>query len=139
VEFDAGGSFIERPFVSFAITSIPVSLMMFPFRIFYPMAADQPGNALLMSVKHDAAFELLSVRSGLSDRLPYRCQDGPRPEFSVEGVKREIRELLRRMKGEEGRRIRANFERLSEAYKKTWDEGGEAQVNLEAFLRKYLD
>jgi hypothetical protein len=109
------------------------------FRILYPIAADQPGNALLMSVGHEAAFELLSVRTGLGAQMPYRCRDGPMPEFSVEGVKKEIQELLTRIKGEEGRRVRANFERLGDAYRKNWDEGGEARINLEGFLKKYVD
>jgi hypothetical protein len=109
------------------------------FRVFYPIAGDQPGNALLMSVKHQAAFELLSVRTGLGQQLPYRCRDGPAPDFSADGVKKETRTLLERLKGEDGRRVRANFERLGEAYGKTWREGGEAKANLDRFMTKYIN
>jgi hypothetical protein len=73
----------------------------------------------------------------LSERLPYRSQNGPAPEFCVKGVQRETRELLRRMKGEKGQRVRANSERLSDGYRKHREEGGGAQVNLEG-LRKYV-
>jgi uncharacterized protein (DUF2267 family) len=79
------------------------------------------------------------VRTGVGAQLPYRCRDGPAPDFSVEGVKKEMRELLERLKGEEGQRIRANLESLSDAYGKTWDEGGEAKTNLEEFLKQYID
>jgi hypothetical protein len=103
------------------------------------MAADQPGNALLLTVQHKAAFEFLSVRTGLGERIPYRCRDGPAPEFSVEGTKKETRDLLKRIKEEEGRHVRANFERLGEAYGRNWEKGGEARVNIEGFLKKYVD
>jgi hypothetical protein len=105
----------------------------------YPVAGDQPGNAALISVKHQAAFELLSVRTGLGAQMPYRCRGGPSPDFSVEGVRKEVRELLERLKGEEGGRVRANAERLGEAYAKGWDEGGEAKTNLEQLLKLYVD
>jgi hypothetical protein len=108
-------------------------------RIFYPMGGDQPGNALLLSEGHKAAFELLSVRTGLGQRLPYRCRDGPAPEFTVEGIRKETRELLRRLNGDEGRLVRAKFESLGDAYRNTWKEGGEARVNLDAFLTKFID
>jgi hypothetical protein len=108
-------------------------------RIFYPLSVDQPGNALILTVNHEAGFELLSVRTGLGERVPYRCRNGPAPEFSVEGVKREVRELLQRLKGEEGQRIRANLERLGDAYRMNWEEGGEAKRNLEGFMKQYID
>jgi hypothetical protein len=92
-----------------------------------------------MSVGHEAAFELLSVRKGLGARLPYRCRGGPAPEFSAEGTRKETHMLLKDLKGEKGRRIRANFERLGDAYGQNWEEGGEAKVNLEGFLKNYVD
>jgi hypothetical protein len=111
--------------------------LMIP-RIFYPIAADQPGNALLMTVKHEAAFELLSVRTGSGARRPYRRGDAPEPEFSAEGVRRETRELLLRMKGEEGGRVRRNVEYLADVYGRTWNDGCEAKRNLDGFLAKYI-
>jgi hypothetical protein len=87
-----------------------------------------------MSVKHRAAFELLSARTGAGAQLPYRRHDGTAPEFSVEGVKKEVSELLERLKGEEGQRVRATLGRLSEAYGKRWDNGGEAKTNLEGYI-----
>jgi hypothetical protein len=125
--------------VSFYATFLPRSAHPC-LRIFYPISGDQPANALLMTIKHEAAFEFLSVRTGvLGEQLPYRCRNGPVPEFSPDGVKKETRELLKRLNGEEGRRVRANFERLGEAYSRNWEESGEARLNLEGFLTKYVN
>jgi hypothetical protein len=88
-----------------------------------------------MSVGHEAGFELLSVRTGLGERLPYRCGGGPAPDFSAEGVKKETRELLERLRGDDGRRVRANVERLGNTLQTSWEDGGAARVNLEEFWR----
>jgi hypothetical protein len=81
-------------------------------RIFWPICTDQPGNAAFLTVKHQAAFELLSVRTGIANKPPYRCHDGriPLPDFSLEGVKKETKQILLQIDEEEGRRRRANFE-----------------------------
>jgi hypothetical protein len=92
-----------------------------------------------MSVRHGAAFELLSVRTWIGEKIPYRCRDGLEPDFSDVGTRHEMRTLLKQIKEEEGRKIRENVERLGEAYGKTWETGGEASVNLEGFLKKYVD
>jgi hypothetical protein len=91
-----------------------------------------------MSVGHEAAFELLTVRTWIGEKIPYRCRDGPTPNFSEDGAKNEMRRLLEWMKGQEGRKVRKNAERLGEAHGKMWDKGGEASINLEGFLRKYV-
>jgi hypothetical protein len=110
-------------------------------RIFWPVAGDQPSNAVLITLVHDAAFELLSVRSGFGERLPYRCRDSriPAPDFSVEGCRQETRALLARLRGDDGRRVRINFDRLGEAYRTHWQDGGEAKIALEGLLTKYVD
>jgi hypothetical protein len=92
-----------------------------------------------MSVTHEAAFELLSVRTWIGEKTPYRCRDGPAPEFFEAGARREMQILLERMKGEEGKKIRENMEHLGEAYGRMWEEGGEAKMNLDSFLRKHVD
>ncbi|KAL0069042.1 hypothetical protein AAF712_003725, partial [Marasmius tenuissimus] len=51
----------------------------------------------------------------------------------------ETRRLLVSIKGEEGKSVRANAERLSDEISKVWDDGGEARVGLEKFLGKYVD
>jgi hypothetical protein len=109
-------------------------------RIFWPIGAEQPGNAAMFSVDKEASYELLSVRTGVGAQPPYRCINGKHlmPEFSAEGARKEMKDLIVRFKNEDGQRIRANFERLGEDYGKNWHEGGEAQVSMEQFLKSHL-
>jgi hypothetical protein len=60
-------------------------------------------------------------------------------DFTVDGVRRETRQLLARLKSEEGRRVRANAEKLGNALYGSWEKGGEANSQVEAFLGKFVD
>jgi hypothetical protein len=101
---------------------------------------DQPGNSAFLTVKCEAAFELLSVRTGIAKRPPYRCNGQvPFPDFSLEGVRKETRHLLSQLVAEQGQVVRVNFERLGETYGQTWNEGGEAKTGLEIFLATHVD
>ncbi|KAJ4497418.1 hypothetical protein C8R41DRAFT_217270 [Lentinula lateritia] len=110
--------------------------------IYWPFAGDQPYNAA-RTVQHNAGFELVEVRTGkLGTRVPYRFKDSSSseyPTFSISAAREEFKGLLRRIEGEEGRIIRANFERLGEMMDKTWDQGREAEESLGAFLRDFVD
>ncbi|KAK7463052.1 hypothetical protein VKT23_007638 [Stygiomarasmius scandens] len=109
--------------------------------IYWPISADQPYNAALMTLRHKAGFELLEVRtssSGLPGQ-PFRCKDGPKLDFTVESARKEIRALLDRLRGEEGRAVRKNCEQLSEKMGRTWDEDGESRKNLREFLSRFID
>jgi hypothetical protein len=96
-----------------------------------------------MAFTHRAAFELLSVREGDGARPPLRVvQGGPsaKPiDFTFDGVRAEVRELLALERGEEGRRVRENAEKLGAAMDASWQDGGEANVQLAAFMDKYVD
>jgi hypothetical protein len=102
------------------------------------MFGDQPGNAALLSLTHEAAFELLSVRSGDGARQPLRMEGKELVDFSVAGVRKEARELLKKLKGPEGVRVRANADRLGAELDKSWKEGGEAHGELERFLNRFF-
>jgi hypothetical protein len=108
----------------------------------WPVASDQPINAALLSITHGAAFELLSVRSGAGARPPYRLKDEKSSQsmaFTVDSVRKETHELLARLKSEEGVRVRANAEKLGDAMEGSWKKGGEADLQVEAFLGKFVD
>jgi hypothetical protein len=104
----------------------------------WPFIGDQPSNAALLSITHEAAFELLSVRSGLGARQPLRMEGEEPVDFSIEGVRKETRELLVKLKGSEGVRVRSNAERLGVELDKSWKEGGEASGELQSFLSKFF-
>jgi hypothetical protein len=112
-------------------------------RIFWPFLGDQPSNAALMSLTHCAAFELLSVREGEGARPPLRVVQGgtsAKPiDFTIDGVRTEVRELLALLNGVEGVRARENTEKLGAAMERSWKDGGEASLQLTAFLEKYVD
>ena len=99
------------------------------------MAADQPLNALLLSEKFKAAFELLEVRESSNTRRPYRLRDQPNPESPGEEFKRVLSDI----KGEKGSVVRRNLESLSQKIEGVWREDGEARMELEAFLKRYVD
>jgi hypothetical protein len=112
-------------------------------RIFWPYVADQPLNAANLTLKK-AGFELVEVRTGeYGTRVPYRYSNTDSPEdlptFTIEGVRKEVRKLLKMLRGEEGVVVRKNFERMSKGFMCGWDEGGEARESLERFLETYVD
>ncbi|THU79707.1 UDP-Glycosyltransferase/glycogen phosphorylase [Dendrothele bispora CBS 962.96] len=112
-------------------------------QILWPFAADQPYNSALMSQVHKAAFELINVRTGqYGTQLPYRFKDlakSEQPKFTVDAVRKEIDDLLVKLKGDEGVVVRNNFEKLATAFLSGWEKKGEARQNLERFLKKYVD
>jgi hypothetical protein len=107
-------------------------------RIMWPFGGDQPGNAALLSITHEAAFELLSVREGDGAQQPLRAKGKAPVDFSVNGVRKETQDLLIKLKGPEGQRVRANAERLGDELDKSWKEGGEARRELQRFMHKFL-
>ena len=112
-------------------------------RIFWPQASDQPQNAATVTFNHKAGFELIEVRTGeYGTRKPYRFKDAdPKdlPTFTIEAVRHEIRDLLEKLKGDEGLMVRKNFEEMSKEFSSGWDEGGEARESAELFLKKFID
>jgi hypothetical protein len=105
----------------------------------WPFSADQPANSALLSVTHEAAFELLSVREGDGARQPLRMEGKHTVDFTVNGVRQETREMLAKIKGAEGERIRENAEKLSRALDGSWKEGGEANQGLVKFMNMFID
>jgi hypothetical protein len=106
-------------------------------RIIWPFAADQPVNAAILGTAHRAAFELYSVRSGKATRQPRRLEGEKPIDFSIYGVREEVRDLLLKLKGPEGVEVRKNAEKLGAAMTASWAKGGEAHMQVEAFLNKY--
>jgi hypothetical protein len=104
---------------------------------------DQPHNAALMTLTHRAAFEMLSVREGDGARPPLRVVRGAssaKPvDFTFDGLRTEVRELLSLMHGADGTLVRENLEKLAVAMDASWKDGGEASMQLAAFLQKYVD
>ncbi|KAL0570331.1 hypothetical protein V5O48_011628 [Marasmius crinis-equi] len=109
-------------------------------RIFWPVSGDQPLNAALLSVKLQAAFELISVRGGEGAKSPARLTSSQAdPEFTVDAVREEFRGVLRNMKGKEGEAIREKFGKLpGAAIERLWDEEEQSRKEFELFVRKHV-
>lgn len=118
-------------------SSLGLSLL-FP-RVIWPFGGDQPTNAALLSLKHRAAFELISVKTGPGAQQPYHLTGRDPVDFSLDGVRREVQELLVKLRSEEGKEIRRNADALGAAMEKSWKEGGEAIAQTNAFLAKYVE
>jgi hypothetical protein len=108
--------------------------------VLWPFSGDQPHNAAILTLKHNAAFELLSVREGPATQPPLRAERaGVIVDFTVDAVRKEARQLLVQIHGDEGARVRANANKLGEAMDASWKQDGEASTQLEALLRQYVD
>ncbi|KAJ3744145.1 hypothetical protein DFH05DRAFT_1525159 [Lentinula detonsa] len=107
--------------------------------IFWPMGGDQPINAAVLSLTHKAAFELIEVRSGKDGTKPLLRFEGTeyKPTFTVDAVKAEVGEFLKKIKSDEGQLVRSNFEKLGKEMWRSWDEGGQSRVELNEFLDMY--
>jgi hypothetical protein len=102
------------------------------------MAADQPGISALLSITCKASFELLSVREGAGARQPLRMKDEAPVDFSVDGVRQETRQLLQKLRTDEGKRVRERAEQLGGNMNASWTGGGEAVQELVRFAERSL-
>ncbi|KAJ6482385.1 hypothetical protein DFH09DRAFT_950128, partial [Mycena vulgaris] len=115
-------------------------------RIFWPLSADQPMNAISVTLEHGAGLELMMVRTGGRGMMkPYHLaassnsDDATSPSlFTVEAFRDEVNQLLSKMNSE-GQLVRNSVERLQKEIAKVWNEGGEAKRELERFFLKYVD
>lgn len=81
-------------------------------------------NAALIADVHNAGYELFETRSwhGLK---PIHRLGGKSPEGSVDAFRREFKGVLERATREDGRKKRANAQKLSEELAKGWEPDGE--------------
>jgi len=97
----------------------------------WPLDADQPANAAHITLNLDIAFEMIEVRTGPGLKPLHR---GGRPTGTIEAVTSEVRSVLQRARGPEGDRKRRNAESIRDKWRKEWEEGGDARMNLRKFL-----
>jgi hypothetical protein len=98
-------------------------------RICWDFAADQPVVALTLSSHLNAAYQLFEVRTGPHGLKPIH-RTGKAPEGTVEAVRKEITDVLEKMRGADGAAKRANAEKIREELARTQQEGGRAYQGL---------
>ncbi|OSC96255.1 glycosyltransferase family 1 protein [Trametes coccinea BRFM310] len=121
-------------------SSLPARPPPHPHRIFWPFEADQPLNAVRLTEHFSAAYELLEVCTGLG--LKPLCRNGKAPAGTLDAVRAEARDVLKRALGEEGAGKRAKALQLREAVRADWEEpsgsgegeGGASWRDFRAFV-----
>ncbi|KAA8645190.1 hypothetical protein EYZ11_011527 [Aspergillus tanneri] len=99
----------------------------------WPFAVDQPVNIARLTRVLDIGFELVEVRSGDYGLQPLHYRDqAPTGTFSA--LEKELAEVFDTMLGEEGKKKRANAEKLRDEMARSWLEGGAAWKEFESFL-----
>ncbi|QRV92707.1 glycosyltransferase family 1 protein [Ceratobasidium sp. AG-Ba] len=98
--------------------------------IFWPMAADQPTNAMQMTKQHDCGFELLQVRRGPARSTAYTPHGDILITGSDEAVRKEVQNILKMSKGGRGMQQRLNMKALGKVAIESYEAGGSADVAL---------
>lgn len=75
-------------------------------------------------------YELFEIRSGYG-LLPIHRLGGRVPTATVESVQAEIRDVLAKARGEDGKKKRENVLKFREALAASWKTGGESWKELE--------
>lgn len=101
-------------------------------RIAWPMDADQPLNALHLTLTHDVAYELCEVRTGESGLRP--LLRGIQPRGTLEAVEVEARKVFQAARGSDGERKRHNARAMRDKMNRAWEEGGDAANELSRFF-----
>ncbi|KAH8087202.1 UDP-Glycosyltransferase/glycogen phosphorylase [Cristinia sonorae] len=100
--------------------------------ICWPFHADQPINAVNLTENHQVAYELLEIRTGNGLKPIYRT--GKAPLDTIDGLKDEVRGVLKRAFGKDGEEKRTNMWKLKVVIDGAWKNGGSSEANMANFL-----
>ncbi|CAE6404130.1 unnamed protein product [Rhizoctonia solani] len=101
--------------------------------IFWPMAGDQPMNAIQVASVHDCGFEFLQVRTGDARSVAYR--NGFEVEIlgTEDAVRDEMKQILKMSKGVRGKHQRMNVRMLGKVVTDSLGPGGSGDIALWGF------
>ena len=110
--------------------------MLTPCSIAFPFQSDQSLNAMLISLVHKIGYELIQVRTGENGlkRLYRITSEDEQPKNNEDAWRAEMRDVLKRAFGEDGKEKRANLARLRERMLASWQENGETMNEFRMFL-----
>ena len=89
-------------------------------------------NAIHLAETLDIAYELIEVRHGEGAGKIYR--NGRTPVATVDAVKEELRDVLKRAFGHDGARKREKLSAVRRVLEGAWAEDGIARKEVEEFL-----
>ncbi|GJJ10978.1 hypothetical protein Clacol_005207 [Clathrus columnatus] len=101
--------------------------------IIWPLQADQPYNAINLTLNLKVAYQLLEVRIDHGLKPLYR---GYKPKGTKEAIDTEFRQVLTDAFGSDGDTKRKSAFDISKRLRKTWGERGEAMVELRRMLQE---
>lgn len=86
---------------------------------------------------HNVAYELFEVRNGHGLR-PILRLGGATPEGTVDAVRREAREVMTKVRGEDGEQKRKNVRQLRDELARGWEAEGRSWVEVKRILDSVL-
>ncbi|KIJ46276.1 glycosyltransferase family 1 protein [Sphaerobolus stellatus SS14] len=98
----------------------------------WPICADQPYNAAILSLRLNVGYQLTEARTGEAGLKALKR--GAQPTGTVEALQRETREILEKARGVDGKLKRQNAQDLQSQMKAAWNEHGEAVTELKRLL-----
>ena len=102
-------------------------------RICWPFHVDQPTLAAQLSEINNVAYELFEVRTGERGlKPPHRL--GRAPTGTLDALRDEAHDVLRKAFGDDGLKKRANVKSLQEAILSAWNESGASRKDLDRLI-----
>lgn len=111
------------------VHTIHLSYLTLSSRICWPFQADQGTNAASFSSESDIGYELFEVRTGPGLLPVHRL--GRAPTGTIEAIRAEAVATLDKAFGEDGKRKRANIEKMREKISNVWSPGGSCTRELQ--------
>ncbi|KAG8793769.1 hypothetical protein FRC12_001697 [Ceratobasidium sp. 428] len=129
---------LDHPATSYFLThggwnSVVESLVRGVPMIFWPLAGDQPTNALLVAGHHDCGHELLQVRTGAAKSVAYARGTNMKIDGTGKAVREEIKMILSGAKTGRGAQQRLNTRALGKIMMESIGKGGSGDVSFEQF------
>lgn len=90
-------------------------------------------NATNIAFNHNAAYELVEVRNGGALRPIHRL-GGRAPEGTVEAIREEAIDVFTKARGEHGKTIRRNAQRLGKQLADYWAADGDGWKQLQRIV-----
>ncbi|CAE6484746.1 unnamed protein product [Rhizoctonia solani] len=101
--------------------------------IFWPIAGDQPLDAIQIAGVHDCGFELLQVRTGPAKSVAYQNGTDVKIVGTDDAVREEMRRIIALSKGPRGEHQRKNVRMLGKVIADSLAPGGSGDRGLERF------
>jgi hypothetical protein len=105
-------------------------------RIVNPFDGDQPATAKHLTQNLKVAVELYETKTAIIGKPIF--ETGRSPAGTREAVAKEIREVIKKCRGAEGRELRRNVEKVKRSLSNAWKSDGPAKLELDKFVEMYL-